>query len=370
SLLATHDGTLWIGTFAGLVSWNGADLTSYPEVGELFVTSLLEDREGTVWAGVLGGSPGTPTRRLCAIRNGRVQSYGEDGAFGSFVWSLGEDSSGALWAGAETGIWQWKPGLPRRYETAGMRLGDMTKAEDGRLLVGISGAGLMQVVGDKLEPYPMHSATNPNALLTDSDVDSNKLLRDRGGGLWFGTHERGLIHVHNGRADVFAKSDGLSGNIACSLFEDREGNVWFASTRGLDRFRELPVTTISARQGLSSDQANSVITATDGSIWLAAHDGLTRCKDGQTTIFRKASGLPSDMVESLFEDYRGRIWVFTDHGLAYFEGGRFIAAGGVPSSEVYSITGDKAGNLWLSGNKGLTHLLEGRVVENFPWSAL
>ena len=39
----------------------------------------------------------------------------------------------------------------------------------------------------------------------------------------------------------------------CSLFEDREGNVWFASSRGLDRFRELPVTTISAKQGLSSE---------------------------------------------------------------------------------------------------------------------
>ena len=56
SLLVTRDGTLWIGTFAGLVSWNGAELTRYPELDELFVTSLLEDREGTVWAGILANS--------------------------------------------------------------------------------------------------------------------------------------------------------------------------------------------------------------------------------------------------------------------------------------------------------------------------
>ena len=370
SLLVTRDGTLWIATFAGLASWNGAELTRYPELDGKFVTSLLEDREGTVWAGILGGSPGTPTGRLCAIRNGSVQYYGEDGAFGSFVWSLGEDSSGALWAGAETGLWRWKPGPPKRYETAGIRPGDMTKADDGRLLVGISGAGLRQVAGDKLEPYPIHSATSPNALLTDRDLDSNKLLRDRDGGLWIGAHGRGLIHVHNGRADLFARSDGLSGNIACSLFEDREGNVWFASTRGLDRFRELPVTTIATKQGLSSDQANSVIAAADGSIWIATHDGLNRWKDGQLTVFRKASGLPDDAMQSLYEDYRGRIWVSTNHGLAYFDGGRFTAVGGVPSNEVYSITGDKAGNLWFSGNKGLSHLLDGRLVEHFPWSAL
>jgi signal transduction histidine kinase/ligand-binding sensor domain-containing protein len=370
SLLVTRDGTLWIGTFAGLVSWNRDKLTRYPEVGALFVTSLLEDREGTVWAGILGGSPGTPTGRLCAIRNGQAQCYGEDGAFGSFIWSLGEDNSGALWAGAESGLWRWKLGPPRRYATPGMRLGDVSKTDDGRVLVGLSGAGLRQVVGDKLEAYPVRSATNPNALLTDRDVDSNKLLRDRDGGLWIGTRERGLIHVHQGRADVFTKSDGLSGNISCSLFEDREGNVWFASTRGLDRFRELPVTKISAKQGLSSDATNSVLAATDGSVWIAAEAGLSRWKDGQFAVFRKASGLPDDEVQSLYQDTRGRIWLFTGHGLAYFEDGRFVAVNAVPSTEVYSITGDKMGNLWLSGTKGLSHLRDGRLVEHFPWSVL
>ena len=142
----------------------------------------------------------------------------EDGAFGSFVWSLGEDSSGTLWAGAESGLWRWKPGPPKRYATPGMRIGDMSKADDGRLLVGMSGAGLRQIVGDKVEPYPIRSAINPNALLPDRDVDSNKLLRDRDGGLWIGTRERGLIHVHHGRTDVFTKSDGLSGDIILQSF--------------------------------------------------------------------------------------------------------------------------------------------------------
>lgn len=47
SLLVMRDGTLWIGTFAGLVSWNGGKLTRYPELGEHSVTSLFDDREGT-----------------------------------------------------------------------------------------------------------------------------------------------------------------------------------------------------------------------------------------------------------------------------------------------------------------------------------
>jgi ligand-binding sensor domain-containing protein len=126
------------------------------------------------------------------------------------------------------------------YATPGMRMGDISNADDGRLLVGMSGAGLRQIAGDKLEAYPIRSAVNPKALLPDRDINSNKLLRDHDGGLWIGTHERGLIHVHQGRTDVFTKTDGLSGDISCSIFEDREGNVWVATTEGLDRFRELP----------------------------------------------------------------------------------------------------------------------------------
>ena len=368
SLLVTRDGTLWIGTFAGLVSWNGNKLTEYPEVGRAFVTSLLEDHEGTVWAGILAGSSESPTGRLCAIRSGRAECYLQDGAFGTFVWSLLEDGSGELWAAAESGLWRWKPGAPTRYATPGVRIDDLSKTDEGRVLIAIRERGLKQLLGDKLVTYPIRSASNPNVLLSDRDIDSNKLLRDRDGGIWIGTHDRGIIHLHQGRTDVFTTSDGLSGNIICSLFEDREGDVWVGTTRGIDRFRELPVSTTSVRRGLSD--TNSLTAATDGSIWIATHNGLIRWKNEQMTTFRKADGLPDDMVQSLFCDHRGRIWAFTAHGLAYFGDGRFVAVNGVPSTEVVSIAEDEADNLWLSGNRGLTHLLKGRLVEHLPWSAL
>ena len=369
SLLVARDGTLWIGTFAGLASWKDGKLVQYPEIGPTFVTSLLEDHEGTVWAGLLVYPVESPVGRLCAIRAGTVHCYGQDGALGSFVWSLVEDSTGTLWAGAESGLWRWKPGPPKRYAAQG-RLADLIQAGDGRLIAGIRGAGLRQISDDKLEPYPICSAINPNALLPDHDIDANKLLRDRDGGLWIGTNQLGLIHVHNGRTDVFRKADGLSGNIIAGIFEDREGDIWVSTSGGLDRFREFPVTTISSKQGLSSDSARAVLAATDGSIWIASGDGLTRWQNGRTTIFRKASGLPDDSVQSLYQDVRGRIWVFTNQGLAWFDSGRFVAVHAVPSTEVYSITGDNTGNLWLSGNRGLSHLRDGRLIENIPWSVM
>jgi PAS domain S-box-containing protein len=365
SLLVSRDGTLWIGTFAGLVSWNGVELTRYPQIDKVFVTSLLEDREGTVWAGALAKEG-----HLCEVRKGRAQCHLEDGGFGRFVWSLAEDGAGVLWVGAESGLWRWKPGPRKRYEAPRVQLGDLITSADGQLLVGIRGAGLARLAGDRLAAYPLRGGTGSAQLLADHAVKSNKLLRDRGGGIWIGTDGSGLLHVHDGKASAFSKADGLSGNIACSLFEDREGNIWFASEAGLDRFREQAVTTMSVEHGLSSDATKSVLTSTDGSVWVATSDGVTRWTNGKPAVFRKGRGLPEVGAQSLWQDFNGRVWVSTNSGLAYFDGDRFVPVGGLPSKEVYSMSGDAAGNLWLSGNAGLSRFHDGKFVENTPWAAL
>ena len=68
----------------------------------------------------------------------------------------------------------------------------------------------------------------------------------------------------------FRESDGLSGDVIFSLFEDREGSVWVSTNGGLDRFRDLAVSTISVKQGLSSDAAWSILAARDGSVWVGS----------------------------------------------------------------------------------------------------
>ena len=369
SVRVTRDGTLWIGTFTGLASWNGSRLTVYPKLDGLKVETLVEDREGTLWVGTWSNDPARPAL-LCAVKSGNVQCSGEDSAFGQSVRTWYDSSSGTLWAIGSPDIWRWTPGSPHRYATP-QNITGLSEDGEGGVLMAVYGSGLMRLVGDKVEPYRIRSPNNSNRVLLDREVNSNQLLRDRDGGLWIATVERGLIHVHNGRTDIFSKSDGLSGNVVLRLFEDREGSIWVSTTEGLDLFQELPITTISAKQGLSSDATSSVLASTDGSIWVGTHDGVNLLKNGRTEILRKGTGLPGDATQSLFQDDRGRIWAtFTGQGLAYYNDGKFTAVPGLPGDEVSSITGDKAGNLWLSGNKGLWHFQAGRLVEHFPWSAL
>jgi PAS domain S-box-containing protein len=364
SLLVSRDGTLWIGTFHGLLSWNGVDLVRYPELEDGFVTSLLEDRDGTVWAGKLAKEGA-----LCAIRGGRAQCHQPEGGFGTFVWSLAEDASGVLWVAADTGLWRWKPGPPKRYEVPG-RLGDLITSADGQLLIGLRGAGLKRFAGDELESFTIRSAVDPSRRVPDDVVKSNKLLRDREGGVWIGTDGLGLLHVKDGKADSFTGAAGLSGNVACSLFEDREGNIWFASDKGLDRFRKLSVATFSITEGPSSDHTKAVLATTDGSVWVAASEYLTRWKDGRPESFGKADGLPDIGGQSLFQDNVGRIWVSTYDGLHYFEGNRFVKVEGQPNNEVTSIAGDETGNLWVSAPSALAHFQNGKLAETIPWTPL
>jgi signal transduction histidine kinase/ligand-binding sensor domain-containing protein len=375
SLLTAHEGTLWIGTREGLASWKGGKLTQYPELAGLAVSALLEDREGTVWAGVLA----TPTGRLCAIPKGSLHCYGEDGGFGMGVLSLHEDRKGNLWAGVRDGLWRWKPGAPQFYSLPGNPNGiqGLAEGDDGAILIATQG-GIRRLVNGKVEAaYPHPGAAGQSRPL--------RLLRDRDGGLWIGTAYRGLVHVHQGRTDVLSQSDGLSGDLAYALFEDHEGNIWVATADGLDRFRNFAVAAFSKNQGFST--VGAVLAARDGSIWAGTFDGLNRWDRGQITAYRErrsltravpegvreipGSGLPDHGLSSLFQDARGQIWISTQGEVGYLEHNRFIPVAGIPGGYVHSIAEDAEGNLWFANHDlGLYRLSPRNEVQQIPWAKL
>ena len=372
-LLVARDGTLWIGTANGLASWKDGKLAQYAELAGQHIFRILEDHEGTVWV----GGANVPTGKLCSIENGSVKCGGEDGSLGRAVTGLSEDSKGNLWMGVATGLWRWKPGPPKFYplpgEPDGIRA--LGEDEDGTLLVGWNGR-LQRFVDGKTEAYPL-----PDTL---GHFRPKKLLRDRDGGLWIGAQDQGIVHVHQGRTDVFAPSDGLSSEDVYTIFEDREGNIWVATVNGLDRFREFAVTTVNEKQGLSNAIVASVLATTDGSVWMGTFGSLNRWNNGQITVYREhaestmsgvreivGSGLPDRGLRSLFQDDRGRVWVSTLRDVGYLENDRLISINRLPGGSILAIDEDKAGSFWIiNEDLGLFQLLPGGEIQQFPWVAL
>jgi signal transduction histidine kinase/ligand-binding sensor domain-containing protein len=355
-LLTARDGTLWIGTSDGLASWNNGRLTLYPDLAGSLILALLEDREGSIWASALK----VPVGKLCEIRNANIHCYGDDGRFGSGVLGLHEDGMGILWAGVRTGVWRWKPDppkfIPLRGDLSSTALGE---GDNGAVLIGRRG-GIRRLVEGKTEAYRLPG--------TSGTVEALSFLRDRDGGLWIATFDRGLVHVHQGRTDSFTLSDGLSGDDVPALYEDREGNIWVSTNNGLDRFREFAVNTFSAKEGLPDARHRAVLAAGDGSIWLGTAAGLGKLSQGEATIYRQPTGEPP---ESLFLEGRGRIWVSTRTGVGYFENGHFVPVGAVPRGFVNSMAEDARDNLWIANqDRGLFKVSPDQDVQQISWTTL
>jgi ligand-binding sensor domain-containing protein len=360
SLYTSRDGTLWIGTLKGPASWKDGRLKEYPELAGFYVVRILEDREAAIW--MSGADP--LNGKVCWLHSGTVTCWGENAGLGSGAFGLYEDSQGKVWAGAVSGLWLWKPGPPRLYPLTGEMFGVEALGEDneGALLVGWKG-GIRRFNNGKIETYPLHGV---------GQFTATCILRDRDGGLWIGTRTEGLVHFHQGKTDVFAPSEGLSGASVQNIFEDREGSLWVVTGTGLDRFNDFAVTTFTAGQGLSRDLVSSVLADRDGSVWVATYGGLDRWRDGGIRPWGKREGKLNGLdPTSLLQDRRGQIWVSTNRDFGYLEGDRFVPISGFPGGIVDGIAEDSSGDLWVSNRtEGLIHLSRNRVVEEIPWTSL
>jgi len=335
TLLVTQDGNFWIGTTKGLASWKDGKLTSYSELNGSRISALLEDRTGTVWV-----------------------ATGEPRIFGENVGPINPDPAGKFWVGLEKGSGKWKPGRPESLEMPGN--------DYGLSLLGDREKSALLASSDRRVPGPANWQGSK----------APQVLRDRDGGVWVGTPDRGLIHFHQGRKDVFSEADGLSGDTVTALLQDQEGNIWAVTTNGIDRFREYAVSNISIKQGLSSINSVSIVGAKDGSVWVSTYNGLNRWKDGRIDVLLRPGssqhpGAPEGVPYSLFEDSGGRLWFSTVLEFGYLRNDRFVPVSEVPGGRVVSMAEVPSGHLWLAKEDyGLFHLFQGHLVEKIRWTAL
>jgi signal transduction histidine kinase/ligand-binding sensor domain-containing protein len=380
SLLDGHDGTLWIGTLRGLVSWKSGRATEYEQLAGLSIDALTEGPDETVWA---AGYSFNSNGILCAIRSNQLRCD-KDERLGHGALGLHVDRRGTLWVAAVGGFWRWAPGTPQFYPVSDKSGIDQEFAEDG------SGALLIPLLGrvGRLNGGVLETAyAYPSRV---RNAHGHRILRDRDGADWIGTVSHGLIRAHGGASEHFSSADGLTGDLIFAIFEDREGNIWVATDKGLDHFSANSVATFSEREGLATP-LYSLVAARDGSIWTAEPGEICRIQNGQVTRYRAPSArsnlissgiartsseiivrdLPQYDATSLFEDARGRIWVVGPDIAGYLQDGLFVSIRSMPRGTVYAVAGDPAGNLWISNfERGLVHVFEDHLQEVLPWSAL
>jgi signal transduction histidine kinase/ligand-binding sensor domain-containing protein len=376
SLLAAKDGSLWIGTLRGLNRWKRGQLQQY-ELGPGSINSIIEETNGDVWIG-RGGVAGADAR-VCRV-NGPLHCYSSTDGLEfptgmCCVFSLLKDTQGSVWIGGDTALIRWNESGSTIYNPTVLQTNQrqagafLAMTHTGALLVGMSrsgrGGGLQKIVDGVLTPFVLPG-------FDGSRLEVTALYIDRNDDVWIGTPGQGLYRIHDSRVERFGSSDGLTSDNIFSISEDREGDVWVVTSRGVDNFRDLRVTTFSTREGLMAAEVDSVLASSDGALWIGTSDGLNVLRNGVLSVVRRHEGLPGLQVTSMLEDHERHLWIGADTEISIFENGSFTPIkrpNGKPLGMVAGIAEDRKHDIWLelAGEPlGLLHLRDRKVLEEIP----
>jgi ligand-binding sensor domain-containing protein len=367
SLYATREGGLWIGYQRGEASLiENGNIHDYlyktDKVPKGTIISFLEDQDGSVWAAAADG--------LGHFSGGNWQRIGANMNFDSPEASyLFQDRAGTLWITTTNHVYFLFKGarefVRSSYKTT--EYAQCAQAPDGTVWIE-DPVGLVP-----LTPKMPKSFT-PKALLL-AVKDSNGLYFDRDGTLWeFPLHSgvRRLSYpsavattpIENRAASVqhFMHADGLTSDLMSAFFEDHEGNIWVATSRGLDRFRATAFTPAPIPPSLESF---ALAVAPKGAILIGSGDRSLGLLEG--TSFQQMKGMPPGLVTTLYSAHGGRIWVGGQGRVGYLQGNRYVPLAMPPdvakdlgSLETQSITTGPHGDLWIAiGRRAITRIHNG-----------
>lgn len=239
ALLVDQDGALWIGSDQGLLRYDAAGWSSHTwETGlpDTRVNVLRLDRSGRLWAGTWGGA--------AVLEDGRWRVLNrQDGLLADMVNVLLEDSRGNMWFGSYIaprgglsirldGRWQTfttANGLPHNNITS------LLEASPGRVWLG---SGLLDRGGAALFEdddgrWQIRDILEQEDGLAGEKVRS--IFQDRNGALWFGSEYDGVAILHRGRWTYLGSEDGLSHPEVKTFLQDDQGNLWLGTRDGITR---------------------------------------------------------------------------------------------------------------------------------------
>ena len=271
-MLEDRKGNLWFGTESGGVSrYDGEQVVTFTEAKGLAdndVLCMLEDRKGNLWFG-------TRAEGVSRYDGKSFTTFTEeDGLASNLVGSLLEDGAGNLWFGGTLG------GGVSRYD--GQRFTTFTEAKgladndvlcmledrEGDLWFGTEGGGVSRYDGEQFVTFNVENGLADNHVLC--------MLEDGKANLWFGTEGGGVSRYDGKQFVTFSTRDGLGKNVS-SILETREGNLWFGQLRkGVSQYDGLVFQCLLKYDGLVNYEVNQLLQDRNGDIWIATSDGVTR----------------------------------------------------------------------------------------------
>lgn len=151
------------------------------------------------------------------------------------------------------------------------------------------------------------------------------------------------------------------------LLEDKAGNLWVATSGGLDRYDREKNVFIHYKNGDATYDINDIFQDSKGRIWLGTSQGLFLF-NADTGVFKtwhlgdqKLKSGGSAFVTQVVEDNDGSLWLGTEHGLFRFNPETGVSKGyykdsepknGLASDWIMALCKDLKGDIWVGTHGG------------------
>jgi signal transduction histidine kinase/ligand-binding sensor domain-containing protein len=401
AVLQAQDGYLWIGTYNGLMRFDGVrfvvfDNNNTPELEDKGITCLFEDGAGTLW---IGHSSGGVTR----YKNGRFENQEVRAKWGGgAIKAINQDEHGDLWLLNDTGLLaRLRDGLvlsPPGGPVTG--LAQLARCKNGALWVARNGTvsqvmesqavvleagdandyveaigaardgGLWVVREGKLHKWTGRNSSESFGPVPSGQVPPVQLMETREGWLAAATSDHGFYLCRPGDGSngiQFSRTTGFPSDWVESMCEDREGELWVATAgAGLQVIRAAKLETIAPPDQWQGRAVLSVsISGRDGAMWIGSEGaGLYRYWNGAWENFSVKDGLDNPYVWSAVEDPEGGVWAGTwGWGVFQRQDNRFVRAPGTEEilAPIPAMLCSRQGGLWIGTQDGLVRYQGGKV---------
>ena len=199
--------------------------------------------------------------------------------------------------------------------------------------------------------------------------DAFDVLEDKEGNIWMASTHFGVFR-HDGKSLTnFTTNDGLADNRNMCIYEDKVGNIWIGGQGGASRYDGESFQNFTTNEGLTHNDVNIILEDKTGKVWFGTRgtvcvydpSSLLNPTEKAFTEIRNEQGKPFTNVWSIIEDKKGNIWIGGAVGLWRYNGRSYK---NFTTEFVVSIFEDKKGNIWTNNNAGILTLYDEKTLLN------